>query len=561
MVKPHNSFNSKAGATVVTAADQGFSRCLTQLLLSAERHRCLSYNLHWICYDIGIDSKTMTWLRHRFTWCEFRSLELNTLPSHYQPRTRSFAWKPYILWQVVEKSEGVVLWMDSATIVKTALDRIIHKTEDNGIFLLRGQAPILTRCDPKVLDSLDFPPKLYGMREFCAAFLGINQKNARAKNLVRNWAKLAARPELLLPDPILSERHMNDQAVLNCLLLPQIASGELVWTGEEVDISSPAPILDISTRNKLCSAIPVWLDPICNTYFRIVKSLDQAWLRLDQWHGRTRVIHRWLNEYYDVYIRRLSDGKTIRLPCPFGHYYADPFLWEENGCLWLFVEDFRFTDRHGSLAAIQIDGMKAKNKVNIRLCDAHTSFPYLFRYKNKLFMVPETCASNTVDIYECIQFPANWRKTRTVLKGVDAADSAIFEHNNKWWLLTSLESPDSGGFYRYLALYYSDEPITGKWTEHPITNEALYMDAPKGTGRNAGFIEMELGKLIRPRQESNSFYGEGMRFMSISTLTLDSYIEKECAPPKALSDVVGRLGVHHITRAGNFIAWDVRKRN
>jgi hypothetical protein len=105
--------------------------------------------------------------------------------------------------------------------------------------------------------------------------------------VARDWQQLARKPDLLLPATHLAERHMNDQAVLNCLVMPLVASGKLRLPGVDMDISSGRPLRVVSTRNKVGADVPLWADPLLRARFRLVKEADQALWRLkDWWNGR-----------------------------------------------------------------------------------------------------------------------------------------------------------------------------------------------------------------------------------------------------------------------------------
>jgi hypothetical protein len=66
--------------------------------------------------------------------------------------------------------------------------------------------------------------------------------------------------------------------------------------------------------------------------------------------------------------------------------------------------------------------------------DYHMSYPFIIEEDGKLYLIPETAANNSVDIYECIEFPYNWRFKQTLMKGIQALDSTILKHDNKYWL-------------------------------------------------------------------------------------------------------------------------------
>jgi len=124
----------------------------------------------------------------------------------------------------------------------------------------------------------------------------------------------------------------------------------------------------------------------------------------------------------------------------------------------------------------------------------------------------------------------------------------------------SLTSPTFATGTRYLALFSTDDLLTGELAPHPVNEQALYMYAPHGTGRNAGGVFRCDDRLFRPMQKSECFYGEGMTMMEIVTLTAQDYGEMEAQPPRPFEHIVGRRGVHHVSQASGMVAWDRRTR-
>lgn len=544
---------------IVTAADQRFARCLRQFLQSARR-RGLDRSCRIIAYDLGMAGETLTALQRSFPWCEFRHFDFSAWPPHVRLETGGFAWKPICFWQVVEKAAGPVLWADSATIFKRSLDPVFRTTRANGVYSLSGQTPLQERCEPAVLEKLQVPRRLWGTRERIGGFLCLDAGNPGARALAKQWRDLALDEELVLPRVRTIARHMNDQAVLSCLLLTASEAGAIRLTRDEVDISSARPVTFISTRNKVSERVPPWADPFVRAWYGANKAVDQLWLRIDRSNTPIHALYKWRGEFFEVRYRG-ADGRERSVPTPKGHYYADPFVWREDGRTWLLVEDFSYRRHRATLAAIPLDErLDPGRAVPILDPGVHASFPFIFRHGGKTWMIPETGRNGGIDLYECEAFPHRWRFHHRLLDGIDAADSVVFEHCGRWWLVTSLASPDAGGPHRHLTVFHADDPIDGEWRAHPVNERALYIDASRGTGRNAGAIAVRDGRIFRPMQKSTAFYGEGMAMMEIVELSPDIYREEPASPPYPFPDIVGRFGVHHVSEAAGVTAWDVRLR-
>jgi hypothetical protein len=226
----------------------------------------------------------------------------------------------------------------------------------------------------------------------------------------------------------------------------------------------------------------------------------------------------------------------------------------------LFVEEFRYLENSGRLVALPLTGEAvARVPQPLRVADGHLSFPYLFAHGNGLFLLPESSQARTVDLYVCEQFPARWRLRRRLLVDVDAADSVVVRHADRWWLFTSVR--DGSDEPRHLVIYHADDLLAGEWQPHPVNARRLYADRSCGTGRCAGgIVSLADGTLLRPVQWSQHHYGEGTKLMRIETLTPDEFSESEFTGEHPLGERIARWSPHHLAVCGDLAAWDVRDR-
>ena len=59
-------------------------------------------------------------------------------------------------------------------------------------------------------------------------------------------------------------------------------------------------------------------------------------------------------------------------------------------------------------------------------------------------MCPESHQSKEIRIYKCNRFPDKWSLHKIIMKGVSAMDSIIFKDNDRWWLMTNIDSSSLG---------------------------------------------------------------------------------------------------------------------
>ena len=83
-----------------------------------------------------------------------------------------------------------------------------------------------------------------------------------------------------------------------------------------------------------------------------------------------------------------------------GRYWADPFAVVYEGQTHVFFEEFVYDSRRGRIAVVTLDaqGRPGGKAVALEL-DTHLSYPCVFIYDGRLFMVPESAYTSTVDLY------------------------------------------------------------------------------------------------------------------------------------------------------------------
>ena len=91
----------------------------------------------------------------------------------------------------------------------------------------------------------------------------------------------------------------------------------------------------------------------------------------------------------------------------------------------------------------------------------HLSYPYVFKWKNDYYMLPESRQAKSVRLYKAVDFPTKWSFVGTLLNG-SYGDPSIFRYAGRWWIF----SETSPKRYDILRLYYADD-LMGPWTEHP----------------------------------------------------------------------------------------------
>jgi hypothetical protein len=557
--------------TVVSAACGRYARCLWQLLRSAERQRWVS-QARFVAYDLGMSAEQRRGLDERFPWCELRAFDFASHPPHVALSARRYAWKPIIVAEVLREvaaEGGQLLWLDSATILKAGPGEVRASMREFGVYTLAGQSPLSDRADPATLRALAVEPELLSWPERAAGVVGFDSTHPVARELVAEWRRGALHEPFLGPE--LSERHKPEQQLLSVLLFRRVAAGQLRLNPGEIDVSSYRPARWMSTRNKVEPGTPEWLDAWVRLRLAACKGLDRLWLR---WKGQLEPFldgaRRWPRDHYQVYLR--VDGRDCAVPAPGWSYYADPFLWQESGRTWLFVEEYQYGRSRGRLMTLEVEaraGDRSRGSASpvvrvlrrdpVRAFAGHASFPLPFTERGVLYLLPETSGDGVVDLYRCEAMPDRWVRVQRLLRDVDAADSVPLWHAGRFWLITSLHDADTAEG-RYLGLFSSADLLAADWEPHPINAERR-SHRPDGTmGRNAGGIVRDGERLLRPVQVTPDHYGEDMALMEITELTRERFEERPYRGGHPIAALLREWSAHHASQCGELIAFDVRDR-
>lgn len=241
----------------------------------------------------------------------------------------------------------------------------------------------------------------------------------------------------------------------------------------------------------------------------------------------------------------------MRLMPPKDRFWADPFPLARAQRHFIFFEDYAFSAGKGRIAVVEVaaDGMRCA-PVPVLERGYHLSYPYLIEDDGELFMVPETGANRTVELYRCVEFPHRWQLEKVLLRDARYLDATIHRVGERWWMFVSVAVPGTDG-YDELNLYHADRLI-GPWQPH----EANPVKSDVRCARPAGRLYQRNGALYRPAQVCAPLYGSGLSINRVLHLSPDSYVEREehrIVPTPA----EGALGLHTLNRAGDLTVIDL----
>ena len=208
---------------------------------------------------------------------------------------------------------------------------------------------------------------------------------------------------------------------------------------------------------------------------------------------------------------------------PKDRFWADPHIITKDDNYFVFIEEYIYKKSKGHISLIKID-KKGNYKYLGKILEKkyHLSYPFVFEFENNYYMIPETEANKSIELYKCTDFPMKWEYYGKIMNNVSAVDTTIFNHNNKWWMFTGIKENDGASNSDELFLFYSDNPLSDRWIRHeknPIVSDVRQ-------ARPAGKIFSINSKIYRPSQNSSNYYGYGISINQIEKINEKEYEEK-----------------------------------
>ncbi len=234
------------------------------------------------------------------------------------------------------------------------------------------------------------------------------------------------------------------------------------------------------------------------------------------------------------------------VPAPRGSQLADPFVIEDNGRNWLFVEEIPAAAVKGHLSVIEL-GRDGRFGEPVRVLEKpyHLSYPFVFRDQGEFFMLPETSGNNTIELYRATKFPFEWTLHKVLFSNVRAVDTTPLFLDGIWYLFTTSARHGHETF-----LFWS-KAIDGEWHYHP--RNPICSDVRRARG--AGPVFRSHGSLIRPAQDCSVRYGYAIALNRLLKISPTDYAEElvEVIYPRWRP---GLLGTHTLSSNEAFEAID-----
>jgi hypothetical protein len=204
---------------------------------------------------------------------------------------------------------------------------------------------------------------------------------------------------------------------------------------------------------------------------------------------------------------------------PKDKFWADPFPVKFGGKYFVFFEEYLYSEDKAHISVMELTASGPTTPELVLKRDYHLSYPFVFFWDNRHWMIPETAGNKTIEIYACESFPGEWKLHSVLFENVAAKDATLFQLDGLWWMFVAVSDTDSAD---ELHLYFSTSPL-GPWKPHkknPVKSDVR-------NSRPAGRLFDWNGDLYRPAQDSSRRYGYAMTINRILRLTQDEFVEQE----------------------------------
>ena len=206
---------------------------------------------------------------------------------------------------------------------------------------------------------------------------------------------------------------------------------------------------------------------------------------------------------------------------PIDRFWADPFPMHLGGRYYVLFEELAYRSPKGRICGFELGekGMIGE-PVPVLEKDYHLSYPYTFEWNGDRFMIPESVANRTVDLYRAVNAPYEWKFERTLLNDVRLVDATVVEIDGRWWMFAGAVSR-GGSRGDELNIYYADSPL-GPWCPHrrnPVVSNVRH-------ARSAGRLFQVGDTWYRPAQDCSRRYGWAIALRRIVRLDPSEFVEE-----------------------------------
>lgn len=218
---------------------------------------------------------------------------------------------------------------------------------------------------------------------------------------------------------------------------------------------------------------------------------------------------------WNVAYRQHGQDKYQVVDMPEGTCIADPFIYEADGEHYLFVELFEKKKNKACIAYYKFIDGKPVYQGKIIEQSYHMSYPCIFEYNGAHYMIPETSANHTIDLYRATEFPHKWEKVKSLVSGVRYIDTTVLKKNSHHYAVSYQKAAQGWGLDAFVL-------DLEKMTMTKVASQQYDANVCRPAGH---FIQKD--ELLRPAQNCARKYGESLILYSVDRFDNSCYEEHE----------------------------------
>ena len=190
-------------------------------------------------------------------------------------------------------------------------------------------------------------------------------------------------------------------------------------------------------------------------------------------------------------------------------WYADPFLFDYNGETYLFAEYYSYKLKKGIIRYSKYNkNQECFDKFSTIIEESyHLSYPCVFKYKNNIYMMPESGESGSLYFYKAEHFPDKWVKLSPLMTDVRLADTTPIIKGDDLFALTLKQDVGNAANGSLCLLKFNKDSFDFV-SEEPITSDM-------SLARPGGKCFVFNNKLYRVAQNCSEEYGKSISLFAV----------------------------------------------
>ncbi len=249
------------------------------------------------------------------------------------------------------------------------------------------------------------------------------------------------------------------------------------------------------------------------------------------------------------------------IPYNSDYWYADPILITARGVDYLFAECFDMRTQKGFIGCAAFDESGSPSGFQPVIEEAyHLSFPMVFEWAGKWYMIPESSDNRSINLYCCEGDMFHWQKIREFSVEKPLVDTVVLSCDEEAVeLLSSAIHPEDPLLYQWQKLTLRKAGDTFALEENGVIDGC---EPYTRWNRMAGKIANVDGTAILPTQEStetdyginlylNDFAGKDIqkllgKKLTVKDITIEGMSDKQ------------RIGIHSYAVSEQYEVVDIR---